>query len=137
MISTHANMPVRPHRTTRRRSVATIRERGTESNNAFGFRLVEFRRPAKGIDHDRSFEDTLALGPNMLPATAATTLENVRAPRLLPSLRRFENVGDLATQHRPPFFGDLHSDKFPGQRTGDQHDAAIVRPAETIASDCN
>lgn len=137
MVSTHAKMPIRPDRTTRSRSVATIGERGTESNNAFGFRLVEFRSPAKGIDHDRSFEDTLALGPNMLPATAAATLVNVRAPRLLPSLRRFENVGDLATQHRAAFFGDLHSDEFSGQSTGDQHDTAIVRPAEPIASDCN
>ncbi len=137
MISTHAKTSVRRDRTTRSRSVAAIRQRGTESNDAFGFRLVQFRRPAKGIDHDRSFEDTLTIGPNMLPTTAAATLGNVRAPRLLPRLRRFENVDDLATQHRAAFFGDVHSDEFPGQSTADQHDTAIVCPAKPVASDRN
>jgi hypothetical protein len=135
MVGAHTDTSVRSDGTACGGSVAPIRNWRAESNDAFGYRLVEFRRPAKRVDHDRPLQGTLAVRTNMLPTTATATLDDMRAPWLLTIVGSFENLDDGAAEHRPPFFGDLHSDEFPGQSAGNQHHPAVVGPADPIAPD--
>ena len=70
------------------------------------------------------------------PAAATATFENVGTPGLLPIVGRFENLDGHTAEHRPAFFGDLHSNELSGQGAGHQHHPAVVGPADPITPDC-
>ena len=78
----------------------------------------------------------MTIGPDMLPAAATATLENVGTPGLLPVVGWFENLDEGTAEHRPAFLGYLHSNEFSGQGARHQHHTAIMGPTDPVAPDC-
>ncbi len=96
--------------------------------------LVDVRNTVERVSDDVELQARLGLGRDVLPPAAAASLAGVGARRGDPRRRGVDHFDDAAPQMVGAIGCHLDANALARQRTVDQGDAAVIDPAESVAT---